>query len=62
MSFFETTRWSGLAEPNRGTSTLRLRLSEVFFEQITKELLAIISEILKSIEDCKAELTRMGRS
>jgi hypothetical protein len=62
MSFFETTRWSGLVEPNRGISTLRHRLSEVLFEQITKELPAMISEILKSIEDSKAELTRMGRS
>lgn len=62
MSFFETTRWRGLAEPNRRISTLRHRLSEVLFEQITKELPAMISEILMSIKDTRAELTRMGRS
>lgn len=62
ISFFQTTRWSGLTELNRGISTLRHRLSEVLFEQITKELPAMISEILKSIEDTQAELTRMGRS
>jgi hypothetical protein len=62
MSFFETTRWRGVAEPNRGISALRHRLSEVLFEQITKELPAMISEILMSIKDTQAELTRMGRS
>jgi hypothetical protein len=62
MTFFETTRWSRLAEPSRGISTLRHRLSEVLFEQITKELPAMISEILGSIEDTKTELTSMGRS
>jgi hypothetical protein len=58
MSFFETTRWRGVAEPNRGISALRHRLSEVLFEQITKELPAMISEILMSIKDTQAELAQ----
>lgn len=62
IAFFETTRWHELAERSRGISALRHRLSEVPFEQIAKELPAMISEILVSIEDTQCELDRMGRS
>lgn len=61
-SFFETTHWSQLGVSHRGISALRHRLSEVLFQQIAKELPAMIREILDSIEVTEAELIRMGRS
>lgn len=60
--FFESTHWNGVAKHDLGIATLRHRLSEVLFAQITKELPAMISEIDESIEETRTGLIRMGRS
>lgn len=61
-AFFERKSWAGVAKQDLGIVSLRHRLSEVLFEQITKELPAMISEIDVSIEKTTTALARMGRS
>ena len=62
QSFFENSNWKLLVPSFRGIETLRERLSIVLFEQIKRELPALVDEIQTGIRACTEDLQKLGSS
>ncbi|KAF9577717.1 hypothetical protein BGW38_006893, partial [Lunasporangiospora selenospora] len=57
---FSSELWSGVDSSRKGREAVRMRLSNVLYEHISKELPALKREIDTAVEKSKAELEAMG--
>lgn len=60
--FFETSRWKSLKPSQLGIRTRRDRLSKPLLHQIVSELTNLRNEIAQKLDDCEAELAKLGNS
>ncbi|KAK1237924.1 hypothetical protein MKX08_002503 [Trichoderma sp. CBMAI-0020] len=60
-AFFSKGAWSSLPPANMGIVSLRSRLSKLLLHQIASELPSLVDEITQEIDDCKAELDKLGQ-
>ncbi|KAI1385786.1 P-loop containing nucleoside triphosphate hydrolase protein [Hypoxylon trugodes] len=52
--------WAGLPRSQKGSATLRTRLSEVLKDQILDQLPEVLEEIQKGIDECSSNLEKLG--
>ncbi|KAI1097972.1 P-loop containing nucleoside triphosphate hydrolase protein [Jackrogersella minutella] len=60
IEFFDQGIWAGLPQTQKGSASLRSRLSEVLKDQILDQLPDVLREIQNGLEDCSSRLEKLG--
>ncbi|KAI5863925.1 P-loop containing nucleoside triphosphate hydrolase protein [Durotheca rogersii] len=58
--FFDQGVWAGLPRSQKGSASLRTRLSEVLKDQILNQLPEVLDEIQNGLDDCSRSLEKLG--
>ena len=58
--FFSKGAWTSLKPSQKGVAALRLRLSHVLREHISKQLPRVIDDVNEGVQECKDTLARLG--
>ncbi|KAI2779924.1 P-loop containing nucleoside triphosphate hydrolase protein [Daldinia loculata] len=58
--FFGQGVWAGLPRSQKGSASLRTRLSEVLKEQILEQLPEVLEEIQRGLDECSSQLEKLG--
>ncbi|KAI8964162.1 P-loop containing nucleoside triphosphate hydrolase protein [Daldinia sp. FL1419] len=58
--FFDQGTWAGLPRSQKGSASLRNRLSEVLKDQILEQLPEVLEEIQKGLDECSSQLEKLG--
>ncbi|KAI0849468.1 P-loop containing nucleoside triphosphate hydrolase protein [Daldinia vernicosa] len=60
--FFDQGVWAGLPRSQKGSASLRTRLSEVLKEQILEQLPEVLEEIQRGLDECTSQLEKLGEA
>ncbi|KAI0122418.1 P-loop containing nucleoside triphosphate hydrolase protein [Daldinia grandis] len=58
--FFGQGVWAGLPRSQKGSASLRTRLSEVLKDQILEQLPEVLEEIQRGLDECSSQLEKLG--